>query len=426
MQNYNQTLLNGSGYSEIFTGCFVPNYRYNAIDMSGKIVSSSVNMANREEVIDMLMAEGLTPSLVEEEKESSGHKIRWSGTGRVSRAEVEAFTLELANLLSAGVPLSRSLGILSREASTPAARAQWTAIKDSVADGKSLADSFARWPKSFPPVYVAMVRAGETGGFLDLVLTQIANFQSREKKLVGKIKAATVYPVILAVMGVMIMIFLMTFFIPRFSSIFQEFGGELPALTRLIVGISNFISTYWIILFVFIAALLIGYKRAMANEEGRRFMEDLFLKIPMVGTILARFALVRFCRMLGTLVGASVPLVASLRVANEAIGNQILSDALDETVRKVQNGSSLSAGMAGCPQLFPSSVVEMVSVAEATGKLDSELVRLSVAYEEELDRRLSMLVAQAEPALLFIMAILVGTVILGMLLPIFNLQELIR
>lgn len=404
----------------------MPNYRYNAIDRGGKIVSRSVNMANREAVIDMLMAEGLTPSLVEEEKEASGHKISFSGTGRVSKQEVESFTLELANLLSAGVPLSRSLGILSREASTPAARAQWSAIKDSVADGKSLAESFAQWPKSFPPVYVAMVRAGETGGFLDLVLTQIANFQSREKKLIGKVKAATVYPVILAVLGVLIMAFLMWYFIPKFSQIFQEFGGQLPVLTRIIVSISHFISTYWIILVALTVAFIIGYMRAMANKGGRRFMEGIFLKIPMVGTILARFALVRFCRMLGTLVGASVPLVASLRVANEAIGNQILSDALDETVKKVQNGSSLSAGMAGCPQLFPSSVVEMVSVAEATGKLDSELVRLSGAYEEDLDRRLSMLVAQAEPALLFIMAILVGTVILGMLLPIFNLQELIR
>jgi len=404
----------------------VPNYRYDAIDRSGNIVSRSINMANREAVIDMLVAEGLTPSLVEEEKGASGHKITFSRTGHVSKQEVEAFTLELANLLSAGVPLSRSLGILSREASTPAARAQWSAIKDSVADGKSLAESFARWPKSFPPVYVAMVRAGETGGFLDLVLTQIANFQSRERKLIGKIKAATVYPVILAVLGVMIMIFLMTFFIPRFSSIFREFGGELPALTRLIVGISNFISRHWLTLVAFITVVIIGYKRAMASNEGRRYMEGMFLKIPMLGTILARFALVRFCRMLGTLVGASVPLVASLRVANEAIGNQILSDALDDMVKKVQNGSSLSTGMAGCPQLFPSSVVEMVSVAEATGKLDSELVRLSGAYEEELDRRLSMLVAQAEPALLFVMAILVGTVILGMLLPIFNLQELIR
>jgi type IV pilus assembly protein PilC len=405
----------------------VPNYKYNALDPSGKEISSSIDMATREAVIDKLIGDGLTPSLVEEEKDQDhGYKINLSRSGRVSRAEVEAFTLELANLLSAGVPLSRSLGILSREASSSAARAQWSAIKDSVADGMSLADSFAGWPKSFPPVYVAMVRAGETGGFLDLVLTQIANFQSREKRLVGKIKAAMVYPIILSVLGIMIMVFLMTFFIPRFSSIFKEFGGELPALTLFIVGISNFISRYWIVLVALATSIVVGFRRAMAKEEGRRVMEGIFLKIPMVGTILARFALVRFCRMLGTLVGASVPLVSSLRVANEAIGNQILSDALDETIKKVQNGSSLSSGMAGCPQLFPPSVVEMVAVAEASGRLDSELVRLSGAYEEELDRRLGMLVAQAEPALLFIMAALVGTVIMGMLLPIFNLQELIR
>jgi type IV pilus assembly protein PilC len=405
----------------------VPIYKYKAIDHSGKDASGSVNMTTREAVIDKLIADGLTPSFVEEVKDNEGaFKLGFSRTGRVSKAEVEAFTLELANLLSAGVPLSRSLGILSREASTVAARAQWSAVKDSVADGVSLADSFAQFPKSFPPVYVAMVRAGETGGFLDLVLTQIAGFQSREKKLIGKIKAATVYPIILAVLGTMIMIFLMTFFIPRFSSIFKEFGGQLPTLTLIIVGISNFISRYWMFLLAFAAILVVGFRRALAKEEGRRVMEGLYLKIPMIGTILARFALVRFCRMLGTLAGASVPLVASLKVANEAIGNQILSDALDETVKMVQNGSSLSAGMAGCPRLFPASVVEMVAVAEASGRLDTELVRLSGAYEEELDRRLSMLVAQAEPALLFIMAGLVGTVIMGMLLPIFNLQELIR
>jgi type II secretory pathway component PulF len=240
------------------------------------------------------------------------------------------------------------------------------------------------------------------------------------------VTAATVYPAILAVMGVAILIFLMTFFIPRFSSIFQEFGESLPALTRYIVAISHIVGNYWVLLLVAVVLAVIGVRRAMQNTEGRRVIERLFLRLPMLGTILARFALVRFCRMLGTLVGAGVPLVTSLKVANEAIGNQTLSDALDETVKKVRNGAALSAGMAGCPQLFPPSVIEMVSVAEATGRLDQELMRLSTAYEEELDRRLSMLVAQAEPALLFIMAILVGLVIMGMLLPVFNLQELIR
>jgi type II secretory pathway component PulF len=405
----------------------VPNFKYTALDPTGAEKSDTLVLSSRQGVIDKLVSEGLVPVSVEEEKatEASGKRM-FSAAGRVSKADVEAFTLELANLLSAGVPLSRSLGILCREAAKPAARAQWKAVRDAVADGSSLADAFSAFPRSFPPVYVAMVRAGETGGFLDLVLSQITDFQSREKKLIGKIKAATVYPAILAVMGVLILIFLMTFFIPRFSSIFQEFGEALPALTRYIVTVSHIVGSYWLIILVVVALAVIGLRRAMQNPEGRRVMERISLRIPLLGTILARFALVRFCRMLGTLVGAGVSLVTSLKVANEAIGNQTLSDALDETVKKVRNGAALSAGMVGCPQLFPPSVVEMVSVAEASGRLDKELMRLSVAYEEELDRRLSMLVAQAEPALLFIMAILVGVVIMGMLLPVFNLQELIR
>lgn len=405
----------------------MPTYKYTALDPAGAETSDTIVLASRDGVIDKLVADGLIPVKVEENKESeSCGKHLMPRTGRVTKADVEAFTLELANLLSAGVPLSRSLGILSRESTKPAARAQWNAIRDQVADGTSLADSFAVFPRSFPPVYVAMVRAGETGGFLDLVLSQITNFQTREKKLLGKVKAATIYPIILAVLGVAIMIFLMTFFIPRFSSIFQEFGEALPALTRFIVAVSNLVGTYWPIFLAAVALAVIGLRRAMQRTEGRRVMERIFLRIPVVGTVLARFALVRFTRMLGTLVGAGVSLVTSLKVASEAIGNQTLSDALDDTVKKVRNGAALSAGMAGCPQLFPPSVIEMVSVAEASGRLDEELMRLSAAYEDELDRKLSMLVAQAEPLLLFIMAVLVGGVIIGMLLPVFNLQELIR
>ena len=405
----------------------MPTYKYTALDTSGTETSDTIVVASREGVIEKLAADGLIPVLVEEQKVSEASTQQmFSRAGRVSKADVESFTLELANLLSAGVPLSKSMAILSREAAKPSAKTQWKAIRDSVADGSSLADAFSVFPKSFPPVYVAMVKAGETGGFLELVLTQIANFQSREKKLIGKVTAATVYPAILAVMGVLILIFLMTFFIPRFSSIFQEFGEALPALTRYIVAVSNFVGSYWLIIIVVVALAAFGLRRAMQRTEGRRVLERTVLRLPVIGTILARFALVRFCRMLGTLVGAGVPLVTSLKVANEAIGNQTLSDALDETVKKVRNGAALSAGMAGCPQLFPPSVIEMVAVAEATGRLDKELMRLSIAYEEELDRRLSMLVAQAEPALLFIMAILVGIVIMGMLLQVFNLQELIR
>lgn len=405
----------------------MPTFDYIALDQNGSEISSSVDLANRDAVIDKIISDGFTPVSVDEKKDAASLSVTgFSRTGRVSRSDVEAFTRELANLLTGGVPLSRSLNILSREASNSAAKLQWSSIRDCVADGMSLADSFAKWPKSFSNVYVAMVRAGEAGGFLDLVLEQIANFQSRERRLTGKVKAATIYPIILAVLGIMIMIFLMTFFIPRFSSIFEDFGGALPGLTLFIISASDFMLKYWLVILLAVVSLFVVLKRTMSKTEGRRLIEGVLLKTPLIGKILARFALVRFSRMLGTLVGADVSLVTALNVANEAIGNQVLSDALNETVKKVRNGSSLSAGMSGCPQLFPPSVVEMVSVAEASGRLDKELVRLSETYEEDLDRRLGMLVAQAEPALLFLMAMIVGTVVMGMLLPIFNLQELIR
>ncbi len=405
----------------------MPTFVYRALDAKGHEISDSITEATRDAVIDQLMTDGLVPISVDQQKDSAASSEGLvSRSRRVTKSDVESFIRELANLLAAGVPLSRSLGILSREASNHAAGKQWAAVRDCVADGMSLADSLARWPKSFPPVYVAMVRAGETGGFLDLVLGQIANFQSREQKLLGKVKAATIYPIILAVLGILILIFLTTFFIPRFSAIFEEFGGALPWLTLVIVGASEFMMRYWLIILGVVVLIGLGMQRTLASEEGRRVIERLLLQVPLFGPVVARFALVRFCRMLGTLVGAGVPLVSALQVANEAIGNQTLADAVSETVKKVRNGTSLAAGMAGCPQLFPPSVIEMISVAEETGRLDEELVRMAAAFEEDLDQRLTMLVAQAEPALLFIMAIIVGTIIMGMLLPIFSLQELIR
>jgi len=383
--------------------------------------------ANRAMVLDQLVEKQLYPVSVNEHRKTSATKESVSlRSGRVSRANVEAFTRELANLLAAGVPLARALIILSREASNPAARKQWAAIHDQVAEGMSLADALARWPKLFPPVYVAMVRAGETGGFLDLVLGQIAQFRSREQELKGKVKAAVVYPIILAVLATMILIFLLTYFIPRFSSIFAEFGESLPMLTRAIVATSQIILKYWMILLAVIVLSLVALRRILAQDEGRLALEKILLRCPLVGIGVSRFALVRFSRMLGTLAGSGVPLITALRVAKEAIGNQILANAVNHGIEKVQRGASLGRSLAECPQLFPASVIEMISVAEETGKLDEELVRLAGAYEEELDRHLRLMVALAEPALLFIMAAIVGTVVIGMLLPIFNLQELIR
>ena len=271
-----------------------------------------------------------------------------------------------------------------------------------------------------------MVRAGEAGGFLDVVLGQIAEFRTREQDLKGKVKAAMVYPIMLACLATAVVIFLMIYFIPTFSKMFADFGGELPALTRFIIGVSNLVRHYGI--FVAIAAVGIGVtvQRSLKTDAGRRGMERTFLSIPLLGQVIAHFAMVRFCRMLGTLVGAGVPLVASLRVAREAIGNQTLADTVTHAIDEVQRGSPLSKALAEGAKLFPASVIETIAVAEETARLDKELLRVAASYESDLDRQLRMLVSVAEPLLLFVMAGVIGTVVVGMLLPVFNLQDLIK
>jgi type II secretory pathway component PulF len=219
----------------------------------------------------------------------------------------------------------------------------------------------------------------------------------------------------------------MYFFIPRFSLIFQQFGGNLPALTQVIIFISNTInSRYGVIVLVAAIAIGVALKRALATEQGRRQFEVALLSAPILGDVLAHFALVRFARMLGTLVGAGVPLVASLRVAREALGNQTLQDTVASSIEQVQQGTALSKSLEGNAKLFPPSVVEMIAVAEETGRLDKELVRLATAYETDLDRQLRMLVSVLEPLMLFVMAGVIGTIVIGMLLPVFNLQEIIK
>lgn len=402
-------------------------FAYTALDASGRETAGTLAAESRAAALDQVCRLGLHPLRVEETRSSETVKAATPATAaRVSKADVEAFTRGLSNLLAAGVPLSRALHVLTREAARPGAKRQWAAIHDDVVGGMPLADALARWPRSFPPVYVAMVRAGETGGFLDLVLSQIADFQVRDQELKGKVKAALVYPCVLAVLACGVLIFLMTFFIPRFSSIFADFGSALPWLTRVIVGASQWATQYGVLIAVVVVIAVVLGRRGLATDAGRRGVEWLMLNTPGVGRIMARFAVVRFCRMLGTLLGAGVPLVSALKVAREAIGYQTLSDAVSHAIDEVQRGAPLSRSLAACPQLFTAAISEMVAVAEESGRLDKELVRLAAAYEVELDRQLRMLVALAEPALLFVMAAVIGTIVVGMLLPVFTLQDLIH
>lgn len=404
-------------------------FAYTALGSDGKQTSGTVPADSRSAAIAAVIGKGLHPVSIQEQA-ANGRKITHEDKtprgGKVTQKHVESFTRELANLLAGGVPLARSLHLLRRETKAPGPQALWSEIHDDIVGGKSLADAMAAHPKVFSPVYVAMIRAGEAGGFLDVVLGQIADFRTREQDLKGKVKAAMVYPCVLAVLAVCVLTVLLTFFIPMFSNIFSSFGEKLPLLTRAILVASVLVTQYGPYVIAAIVAIGFFIRRAANTDKGKREIEKLILRVPMLGQVVSHFALVRFSRMLGTLLAAGVPLVASLKVAKEAIGNQTLADAVASGIEEVQRGESLARALGSAERLFPSSVIEMIAIAEETGRLDKELVRLSISYESELDRHLRMLVALAEPLLLFVMASLIGTIVVGMLLPIFNLQELIK
>ena len=360
------------------------------------------------------------------QEKSGGLNLSFGSSKKISGRMLENFTRLLSSLLAAGVPLSRALVILCKEAASPAAGAKWKEIHDLVVDGMSLADAMAKSPETFPRVYVAMVEAGETGGFLDVVLGQIADFQAREKEMRSKATTALVYPAVLLVVALGVVVFLLIFFIPRFQTIFAGFGGHLPILTQMIVSISHVLRSYG--LFVLLALVIAGFtiRSWVVSQEGRRTWEGLILRAPIIGPLVAQFAMSRFARMLGTLLGAGVPLINALNVARRSIGNQVLVDAVSNSIERVKEGKQLGPSLANCRTLFPTSVVEMISVAEESGKLDQELVRIANVTEGDLDRQLKTAVAMLEPVMLFFIAAFIGMIFIGMALPIFTLQEYIK
>ena len=418
----------------------MPTFQYKAMQADGTMAEGALEASGRPDAFRQIEVLGLRPvSLLEKAVAGTAPGLSLpAGLGdfgkmqlrfkreKVSARDLENFTRLLSSLLAAGVPLSRALVILYKESSKPAVSAKWKAIHDLVIDGMPLADAMAKYPDTFPRVYTAMVQAGETGGFLDVVLSQIADFQSREKELRSKVTSAMLYPCILFVLALGVLTFLLVFFIPRFQKLFTGFGGSLPLITQIIIGVSHVVRSYG---FFVAGGLVLGgflLRNWFASEKGRRVWEGLALRAPMVGPLVAQFAMARFCRMLGTLLGAGVPLVQGLNVARKSIGNQILVDAVSQSIGRVQEGERLGQSLADCKGLFPGSIIEMESVAEESGRLDGELVRIANVTEGDLDRQLKTAVAFAEPLMLFLIAGFIGTIFIGMLLPIFTLQQYIK
>jgi type II secretory pathway component PulF len=274
-------------------------------------------------------------------------------------------------------------------------------------------------------VFIAMVRAGEAGGFLATVLEQIADYLERSRELLGRVATALVYPALLAVVASAVVAFLLVWFIPRFATLFASFNRELPLLTRIIQHASALLIDYGPICLGVAAAIALAVRAWLHTPGGSLAWERLQLRLPGIGTVRSTLARVRFCRMLGTLLGAGVPLMQALGVAREALGSPVLTASLADTTEQVRQGASLSTALGGAGAMLPPAALEAIAVAESSGRLPQELLRLAESSERELDRRLRTLVALAEPLLLLIMAALVGTIVVGMLLPIFDLWSAI-
>ena len=432
----------------------MPTFHYKALAADGQIAEGQIEAGGRSEAFRQMESQRLRPISLKEgangksksvatrpststasSSESSaattaaptapGFKISL-GSNKISARVLENFTRLLSSLLAAGVPLSRALVILQREAANATAKAKWKEVHDLVVDGMTLSDAMSKSPETFPKVYVAMVEAGETGGFLDVVLNQIADFQAREKEMRGKVMTAMLYPAILLVLALCVLVFLLVFFIPRFQLLFTGFGAQLPILTRIIVGASELLRSYGLIFAVVIVVAGLLARAWVVSPVGRRAWEGLILRLPVIGNLVAQFAMSRFCRMLGTLLGAGVPLINGLNVARRSIGNQILVDAVANSIDRVKEGKALGVSLSECRTLFAGSVLEMISVAEESGKLDQELVRIANVTEGDLDRQLKTAVALAEPLMLFFIAAFIGTIFIGMVLPIFTLQDYIK
>lgn len=415
----------------------MPLFQYRALQTNGVMAEGQLEAAGRQDAFRQMEGLGLRPVSLAEKAAAASKKDSLlpaslaslslqKKSEKISGRALENFTRLLSSLLAAGVPLSRALVILYKEASTSGANAKWKEIHDLVVDGMSLADAMAKSPDTFPRVYVAMVQAGETGGFLDLVLAQIADFQSREKELRSKVTTAMLYPTILLVLAMGVLIFLLTFFIPRFQLVFAGFGASLPLPTQIVIGVSHVVRSYGLFVLAGIVVAAVTLRNWFLSEQGRRKWEGLILRLPLIGPLVARFAMARFCRMLGTLLSSGVPLVQGLNVARKSIGNQTLVDAVSESIQRVQEGGHLGQSLGSCAGLFPSSVVEMISVAEESGKLDQELIRIANVAEGDLDRQLKTAVAFAEPMMLFFIAAFIGTIFISMVLPIFTLQDYIK
>ena len=422
------------------------NFKYTALDQNGVEKTGVVSANDKLSAIEMVRAQGLLvreceeaggrarPSAPKETKKAKGEKKRGGkgkAGGKIGQRELMIFTRQLATLIDAGLPLLQSLNVLSKQEPNPNLRATITAIADGVQGGSTFSDALAAYPRMFNRLFVNMVKAGEIGGVLEVVLKRLAEYQEKANKLRGKIVSAMVYPLIIMVIAVGILVFLMLVIVPKFKEMFEGQNMELPAFSQFVFNFSDNCMADSLIPFVpnavvailFIIGGSIGLSLWRRTPRGGRAIDSFLLKIPKLGHLNQVNAVARFSRTFGTLVSSGVPILQALMITRDTSGNVIVSDAVTKIHDAVREGESIVTPMTTSSAIFPPMVISMVDVGEETGQLPDMLMRVAEVYDEEVDNSVTALTAMLEPIMIVFLALVVGSIVLAMFMP---MMEIIK
>jgi len=408
----------------------MPVYEYTALDRAGKTKKGILDADSTVAARQKLRGSGIFPVEVKEAlsrpKGIPSGPVSLAGLLKgVKAGEISAMTRQLSILLGAGVPLVKSLEALISQMTNPVLKKITAQIKESVNQGNSLAFSLSQHPKLFSNLYVNMVRSGEASGSLDVVLGRLAEFGEHQQALRGRFKAALAYPVFMSLIGTLVLFFLMTFIVPNITKIFTEMHQALPLPTLVLIEVSNFmLSFWWVILLAFLIGMVV-LRQSKKRPRVHYIWDKVKLHIPILGPINQKIALARFGRTLGSLLQSGVPLISALGIVGNIVDNSLIARAIDNAVDDVQAGRSLASTL-GKSRWFPSIVVQMISVGEQSGELEAMLNKIADTHEREVESHIMALTSMLEPVMILVMGLIVGFVVISILLPIFEMNQMIR
>jgi type IV pilus assembly protein PilC len=340
--------------------------------------------------------------------------------GGVSQKELAIFTRQFSVMIDAGLPLVQCIEILGTQAENKVFQKVLLQVRQDVESGATLADSMRKHPKVFDELYCNMIAAGEAGGILDTILQRLANYIEKAVKLKRAVRSAMVYPVAVIAIAAIVVTVILWKVIPTFAALFAGLGAELPLPTRIVIALSNFVGRYIIIIVLLIAAAIYAIKKYHDTYKGRRVIDGLLLKAPVLGLVLRKIAVARFCRTLATLVSSGVPILEALEITAKTAGNAIVEDAIMATRKSIEEGKTISEPLKDT-EVFPPMVVHMIAVGEQTGALDSMLSKIADFYEDEVDAAVANMLTLLEPIMILFLGIVIGGIVISMYLPMFSL-----